>query len=123
MTRTATPSWIDVDAVIPADVQARVTATIAEGEQLEPTIRDYAMRAYDLTREVRDHMTRAGRDFPKGVLPGGLAEFVDEVSGHDALFELLVRLAQHLECVTESVAVEDPDWLVERKQREALSLD
>ena len=98
MTVRAVPDWLDLNAIVPAELRDRMRAIVDQLAALEPTLADLAADSVAV-RDAYNAAIRAAR------VPDGFTDLIGEVSGWDAVFEAWMSLATRACAVTECVPI------------------
>jgi hypothetical protein len=101
---TNAPKWLNLHALIDDDMIAELEAVRVEAEALAPAVRQLAIRSF-----------RAAHAFELATkdqsLPDGVWELLKELSGAEAVFEVLGRLLDDLEIGRlEEPNGDSPEW-------------
>jgi hypothetical protein len=107
MPETTTPNWLNRDLLIGDDLIADLAAVTAEAEALEATARDFAIRAFQVTKAFEDGLE--GHDLPDEVW-----ELLKETSGAEAAFRVIGRIIDYLEVARLDTPNTAPDWYDEQ---------
>ncbi|HEV2766388.1 MAG TPA: hypothetical protein VGV63_01620, partial [Acidimicrobiales bacterium] len=83
------PAWLNLDAILDPSVIADLAAIRAEAEALEPTVREFAIRAFRVTQSYDAALTDLH-------LPDEVWEIANQVSGGKETLLTIQRVMAHL---------------------------
>jgi hypothetical protein len=98
MTVRAVPDWLDLNAIVPAELRDRMRGVVDQLAALEPAFADLAAESVAV-RDAYNEATHAAR------VPDGFTDLIGEVCGWDAVFEAWMSLATRACDVTECVPI------------------
>jgi hypothetical protein len=92
------PAWLDLDLIVSPELRERLRAMTVKLKEIEPTVRALARESVAIRDACRE-------SFYAAVVPDGLEDLLDELSGFDAMFEAWLRLTGYGCDVTECVPI------------------
>lgn len=98
------PAWLDLDALVPAELRERFAALTAEGEQIEDVVRDWCIRTWNAVADYGTSITTAAAG------DWDIRDRLDPLTGFDALWEVAQRISDHAGVITDSTG-HTPEWL------------
>jgi hypothetical protein len=125
-TNAPVPAWLNLDALVPAELRAQADALRTEIERMEPSIVEFAQRAYsvvsrlDAFTQEREEEFLANVDETSKLDTEGLYTALGELTGFLHLHNAILGLANNIgAAVGETIRSGEPDWLVRIKKAEA----
>jgi hypothetical protein len=109
------PAWLNLDAIVAPETREEIVNLIIEGQQLEPTIRDFAQRVRRVRIDFEQHDGRRSEiDCSRSWRSvEDVYDMVQYLIGGRALYEVVAELVGHLEAAVELDGGTTPDWAKE----------